>query len=163
MGERLVGVGHAVDVFAAAHGGAFAVVGGDEFVGQLLGASAGPSFRGSPSGSSESPATAAACDSPASAPGRRHRRRACERTSIDGFTFSTACVKTSIGSLSGTRFFDDVERIVEHVLRDALLAVVHQAVDELAGQASTRTRGSGLSCLRLAVMRPMVKLLAVSC
>ena len=49
VGERLVGVGHAVDVFAAGHGRAFAVVGGDQLVGQLLRASAGPSFRGTAS------------------------------------------------------------------------------------------------------------------
>src|SRR5688572_18700949 len=36
MRKRLVGVGHAVDVFTTAHGRAFAVEGSDEFVGQLL-------------------------------------------------------------------------------------------------------------------------------
>src|SRR3954468_15832272 len=37
MRERLIGVSHAVDVFAAAYGGTFAVEGGDEFIRQFLG------------------------------------------------------------------------------------------------------------------------------
>jgi hypothetical protein len=34
----------------------------------------------------------------------------------------------------GNLFLDDGKRVVKHVLRHALLASVHQAVDELAGQ-----------------------------
>ena len=51
-----------------------------------------------------------------------------------GLTFSTARVKTSIGFSLGSRLLDQLHRVVEDALGDALLAVVHEAVDELAGQ-----------------------------
>ena len=59
---------------------------------------------------------------------------------MSGLTFSTAWVKTSIGSASVTFSLDDVQRVVEDLLRRALLAVVHQAIDELAGQERAVTR-----------------------
>ena len=57
-----------------------------------------------------------------------------ERTSMFGLTFSTAWVKTSIGSDVRDLLLDDVQGLVEDPLGDALLAAPHHAVDELAGQ-----------------------------
>jgi hypothetical protein len=50
-----------------------------------------------------------------------------------GLTFSTAFSKTSIGSVGNSRATDFFQGVVK-TLGGRLLAVEHQAIDELAGQ-----------------------------
>ena len=133
MCERLVGVGHTVDVFTAAYSGAFAVERGDKFIGQLLGGRPSLLF-------------ADRHQHPANRQRLLPRAIDLHRNLVRGTADTLAAdFDRRLHVLKSLReHFDrflirnalshDFERIVEHILRDALLAVVHERVDELCSQ-----------------------------
>jgi hypothetical protein len=72
-----------------------------------------------------------------------------DRTSIAGLTLSTAVTKTFKDLRSAVASYE-IHGAIERPGGNALLAVVHEAIDEF-GNSKLLNRVSGFSCLRLAV------------
>src|SRR5262249_6283818 len=133
VGEGLIGVGHAVDVLAFGEGGPFLVVRGRKLLGELQVHRPTLLFAGR----SEYPA-----DGQRLLPVAIHLHRPLVRST----TYAAAAnLDERLDVLHRGRedldriairhlFLDQIESRIENVLRDALLAVVHQAVDELGSQ-----------------------------
>jgi len=133
VGERLVGVGHAVHVFALGEGHAFLVVRGDEFIGQLQVHRAALLLAAS----EEQPTNRqrllpVAID--------LHRHLVSSTTDAAAANFDVRLhvfdgrVKDFDRLAIRNLFLNVIKGRIEENLRDALLAAEHQAVNELAGQ-----------------------------
>ena len=133
VGEGLVGVGHAVDVFALGVGDAFAVIGRQEFRGQLL--VHRPAFflaAGPEEPADRQRLLAVLVDlhgdlvgSPADA----------LRTDLDVRLHVFDSLEKDIQRLGVFQLFvNHAQRAVEHALCVALLAIPHHAIDKLAGK-----------------------------
>src|SRR3954447_3255964 len=133
MCKCLIGISHTVDVFAAAYSSPFAVERGDKFIGQLL---------------SRRP-TLLFADRQQD-PANRQRLLPCtidlHRHLVGGTTDALAPdLDRRLHVLEGLReYFNrflirnallhDFESVVKHVLRDTLLAVAHERIDELCSE-----------------------------
>jgi hypothetical protein len=122
-----------VDVFALGVGGAFPLVGSDQLVSQLQ-------MRGAPlllADRLQNPANRQRL-LPRAVHLHRHLVRGATDPAAADFDVWLDIFHGGVEDLNRILvrqlLLDDVERVVEHFLRDALLAVIHQAVDELGGQ-----------------------------
>ena len=139
MCESFVGVGHAVDIFASGHGGPFSLEGGRQFVGKFLsGRTAFLIVDGH-----ENPSEGKRLLSNAIHLHRHLIGRSADTlgTNFDaGLDVLDSLVEDLDWFFFGDAFFDDIQGVVQQLLSHTLFAILHEAIDKLAGKQRPKTR-----------------------